>query len=160
MAYPTFGPVVDALAVFDDGGGAALYAGGRFTTAGGVAATYVAKWDGAGWSAVGSSLSSEVFALTVFDDGGGAALYAGGAFTTAGKMAVNRVAKWDGSSWSALGSGLSGSVRALAPFQEGSSNPALFVGGEFQCAPVLRDAHLARWGCLASLGTPPRARVR
>ena len=47
---PTFGgesgtnDQVNALAVFDDGGGEALYAGGHFTQAGGVAATKVAKW--------------------------------------------------------------------------------------------------------------------
>jgi len=37
---------VFALATFDDGsgGGPALYAGGQFTTAGGVAANYIAKW--------------------------------------------------------------------------------------------------------------------
>ncbi|RLC01235.1 MAG: hypothetical protein DRI57_31365 [Deltaproteobacteria bacterium] len=30
-----------------------LYAGGNFTTAGGVSANYVAKWDGSAWSALG-----------------------------------------------------------------------------------------------------------
>jgi len=35
---------VEALTVFDDGGGPALYAGGQFTTAGGVAANNIAKW--------------------------------------------------------------------------------------------------------------------
>src|SRR5262245_27936933 len=56
---PTFGalPVdgtVNALAVFDDGGGPALYAGGSFTTAAGsVAASNIAKWDGRAWSALG-----------------------------------------------------------------------------------------------------------
>ena len=37
------GPV-NALAVFDDGTGPALYAGGDFTTAGGVASDNVAAW--------------------------------------------------------------------------------------------------------------------
>ena len=45
---------VRALAVFDDGsgGGPALYAGGFFTTAGGVSANRIAKWNGNSWSAV------------------------------------------------------------------------------------------------------------
>ena len=112
---PTFGGqpgtdgVVNALAVFDDGGGPALYAGGNFHIAGGVAANRIAKWDGSSWAALGSGMGGptrQVLALTVFDDGGGPALYAGGSFTTAGGVAANRIAKWDGSSWAALGSGM------------------------------------------------------
>uniref|UniRef100_A0A7S0Z8T4 Protein kinase domain-containing protein n=1 Tax=Ostreococcus mediterraneus TaxID=1486918 RepID=A0A7S0Z8T4_9CHLO len=43
-----------------------LYAGGSFTTIGGVAASRVAKWDGASWSAVGAGADSsgEVYAIT------------------------------------------------------------------------------------------------
>jgi hypothetical protein len=33
-----------ALAVYDDGGGEALYAGGEFTTAGGMSSAYFAEW--------------------------------------------------------------------------------------------------------------------
>src|SRR5688572_25140968 len=43
---------VNTLATFDDGSGPALYAGGSFTSAGGVAASNLAKWDGSSWSAV------------------------------------------------------------------------------------------------------------
>ena len=49
-------PAVCALAVHDDGTGPALFAGGAFTTAGGVAASGVARWDGASWSALGSGV--------------------------------------------------------------------------------------------------------
>jgi hypothetical protein len=42
--------VFNALTVYDDGGGPALYAGGTFTSAGGVPATYIAKWDGSSWT--------------------------------------------------------------------------------------------------------------
>ena len=48
---------VGALAVFDDGGGPALFAGGLFTTAGGVAAAKIAKWDGLGWTPLGGGLT-------------------------------------------------------------------------------------------------------
>ena len=44
---------VYALAV----SGTNLYAGGDFTTAGGVSANYIAKWDGSAWSALGSGMS-------------------------------------------------------------------------------------------------------
>jgi hypothetical protein len=44
---------VHALAV----SGTDLYAGGRFTTAGGVPATNIAKWNGSAWSALGAGIS-------------------------------------------------------------------------------------------------------
>ena len=44
---------VRALEVFDDGGGPALYAAGQFMSAGGVAASMIAKWNGTSWSALG-----------------------------------------------------------------------------------------------------------
>ncbi len=87
-----------ALTVFDDGSGSgpALYAGGPFTTAGGVPADYIAKWDGTEWSALGSGTDNAVSALAVFEDGlgGEPALYAGGIFTTAGGLEASRMAKW------------------------------------------------------------------
>ena len=45
--------------------GTNLYAGGHFRTAGGVAANYVAKWDGTNWSALGSGLDDSVNVLAV-----------------------------------------------------------------------------------------------
>jgi len=84
---------INALTVFDDGGGPALYAGGDFTIAGGVAASHIAKWDGSSWSPLGSGMNLAVWALTVFDDGGGRALYAGGPFTSS-PGGDSYVAKW------------------------------------------------------------------
>ncbi len=145
---------VKALSVFDDGSGPALYAGGGFTTAGGAAASQIARWDGASWSALGSGLSfialfTAVDALAVFDDGSGPALYAGGHFATAGGVTVNNIARWDGSSWSALGSGVAISgqrahVRALQVFDDGSG-PALYVGGDFTTAGGVTVNGIARW---------------
>jgi hypothetical protein len=66
-----WGYAVRALAVFDDGSGAALYAGGNFKTFGGAPADDIARWNGVSWSAVGSGTSGTVNALLVFDDGGG-----------------------------------------------------------------------------------------
>ena len=126
-------PRVSALAVFDDGGGSKLYAGGSFSSAGGATASNVAAWDGQSWTALGQGVSSQVYALEVFDDGGGAKLYAGGAFISAGNQAANRIAAWDGLRWSALGQGLSSRVEALAVFDDGSG-PKLFVGGSFTIA--------------------------
>jgi hypothetical protein len=132
-----------ALAVFDDGGGSALYAGGQFTDAGGVPAMGLAKWDGTSWSALGSGVNGSVYSLAVFDEGQGPSLFAGGGFSNAGGVPVNSIARWDGSSWSALGSGLSGGVYALAVADDGSG-PALFAGGWLEAAGGA--AHdVARW---------------
>ena len=74
-------PYVYALAV----SGTNLYAGGTFTTAGGVPANYIAKWDGSAWSALGSGViggtSPGVNALAA--DGAGH-LFVGGSFSLAG----------------------------------------------------------------------------
>ena len=75
-----------ALALDGSGG---LYAGGAFTTAGGITADYIARWDGSAWSPLGSGMNDNVSALAV--DGSGN-LYAGGWFTTAGGIPANRVA--------------------------------------------------------------------
>jgi len=60
-----------------------LYAGGIFTSAGGVAANCIAKWDGSELVSArrrSGRSSASVNALTTFDDGRGLALYAGGQF--------------------------------------------------------------------------------
>ncbi|HEV8113871.1 MAG TPA: hypothetical protein VGR31_13935 [Planctomycetota bacterium] len=123
-------PTVNALIVFDDGSGPALYAAGSFNTAGGTPASNIAKWNGAGWSALGGGLSDVAYALAVYDDGAGRALYVGGSFVDAGGVHVWNVARWDGATWQALQHGTNGRVYALATFDDGSG-PKLYVGGEF-----------------------------
>jgi hypothetical protein len=143
-----------ALAVFDDGSGPALYAGGSFTNAGGIEANRIARWDGSSWSALGSGVTGSqgqfqaVLALAVFDDGSGPALYAGGTFTQAGGIPANGIAKWDGSSWSPLGDGVTNSniysVIALQVFDDGTG-PALYAGGQFTHAGGKPAVGIARW---------------
>ncbi len=144
-AGETWSPLGDGLnaevyaIAFDSSGN--LYAGGSFTTAGGSAANYIAKWDGSAWSALGSGMNNSVYALA-FDNSGN--LYAGGIFTTAGGVSASRIARWDGSTWSALGSGLSGSgaeVSALAFDSSGS----LYAGGSFTTAGGAAANRIARW---------------
>ena len=133
---------VESMVVHDDGSGPALYAGGHFTTAGGVTVNRIARWDGTEWSALtgpsGTGMDRVVRTLAVYDDGSGRSLYAGGQFTTAGGLTVNRIAKWNGTEWSALtgssgtgvGTGGYDGVVALAVFDDGSGE-ALYVGGDF-----------------------------
>jgi hypothetical protein len=134
---------IHALAVYDDGGGAALYAGGVFRSAGGVVTNNVARWDGASWQALGNGVAGSVDALAVFDDGGGPALFAGGRFQFAGSSA-RHIARWNGSSWAPLGSGMNDAVHALAVFDDGNG-AALYAGGEFTTAGGVAAERVARW---------------
>ena len=135
--YP---PTIGALAVDQANN---LYAGGWFTTVGGVSARNVAMWNPSTgtWSALGGGTDYEVFALATDPSGN---LYAGGWFTTAGGVSANRIAKWNGSSWSALGSGIEGSgaaVRALTLDSAGR----LYTGGHFTSAGGASANNAARW---------------
>src|SRR5262245_1473257 len=53
---PTFGAAPDvhgpvlAFTQYDDGSGATLFAGGQFTSAGGLTANGIVKWNRTGWS--------------------------------------------------------------------------------------------------------------
>jgi hypothetical protein len=133
--------VVRALAV----SGSNLYAGGQFTTAGGVAATNIAKWNGSSWSALGSGIGGDipgrgVRALAV----SGSDLYAAGQFTTAGGVAVANIAKWNGSSWSALGSGVSGEGQYGGVFALAVLGSDLYAGGQFMTAGDKVSPNLAK----------------
>jgi len=139
---------VNALAVYDGDDGPSLYVGGYFWEAGHSAAQHIARWNGTGWSAVGTGTNQQVEALAVYDDGSGPLLVAGGSFTLAGGVAVERVAAWDGASWSALGGGMSGRVSVLTVVAEGLGGGApagLYAGGTFDSADGNLVNSVARW---------------
>lgn len=160
-------PEVRALAVFNDGSGPALFAGGHFSAAGGTATVNLAKWDGRAWQHVTSRLGdpgSGVHALAVFDDGSGPALVVAGSFGRAGgdtpaqALVVNNVAQWNGRQWKALDAGLPFTflglsfeprVQTLAVFDEGAG-PRLFAAGRFTVTSLGGQANfdasgIARW---------------
>ncbi len=147
-----YSTIVLALTVFDDGSGPALYAGGRFGTAGGQVVNNIAKWDGESWSPLGSGTDGDypyVWALTAFNDASGSALFAGGGFTSIGGESANYIAKWDGESWSSVGGGMDGEpgyiyVESFATFDDGTGS-ALYVGGEFHTAGGIPANNIARW---------------
>jgi hypothetical protein len=122
-----------------------LYAGGSFTTIGGVTVNCVAKWNGTTWTNLGSGMDYYVYALAC--DGSGN-LYAGGSFTNAGGVAASRIAKWNGTTWTNLGSGIHSYdpthdvVTALALDRLGN----LYVGGNFSTAGDVDGAYaVAKW---------------
>lgn len=85
--------VANAVAVY----GGNLYIGGLFTTVNGIAATYIAKWDGSVWSPVGGGVNQRVDCMAAI----GGLLYVGGGFTSPGIF----YASWNGSSWADASSG-------------------------------------------------------
>ena len=81
--------------------GSDLYVGGDFSTAGGTAASGIARWDGQAWHAVEGGVRTGIYpgVVRAFAARGGD-LYAGGEFRTAGNATAYNVARWDGASWS------------------------------------------------------------
>jgi hypothetical protein len=120
-----------AIDVNDD-----VYAGGVFTSAGGISANRIAKWNGSSWSALGNGTNAAVFSM-VFDTSG--VLYAAGLFDTAGDISANCIAKWNGSSWSAVGGGVFGAVYDL----KFDSNGILYAGGAFGAPGGV--VNIAKW---------------
>ncbi|HYD02555.1 MAG TPA: immunoglobulin domain-containing protein, partial [Phycisphaerales bacterium] len=116
-----------------------LIVGGSFTSAGGLSANRVARWNGSAWSAFGTGASGDVMALAVYNG----QIVMGGAFTNAGGQPRNFVARWDpaaGGSWQPLGSGTNGTVRALAVL-----NGMLYAGGDFTTAGGNPASRVAVW---------------
>ncbi len=138
-------PTVSALTTLPNGD---LIAGGFFTTAGGVAAINIARWNGSAWSPLGTGMNNAVSTLTTLPSGD---LIAGGSFTFAGGLPANRVARWDGSAWSALGAGMSNSVTDLTVLPSGD----LIAGGNYTTAGGLTVNGIARWNgsVWSALGT-------
>ncbi|MCL4831997.1 MAG: hypothetical protein KJZ86_06135 [Caldilineaceae bacterium] len=141
-SYGDFSGEVYALALTEK----ALYVGGLFDRAGGVAARSVAAYDfQKGWQALGDSVSNAytpyVYALAAGPDG----IYAGGDFTAAGAAQTPSLAHWDEmwQRWEALDGGLSsGAVVKVLTVGDGS----LYVGGQFSAAGGAPAAAFARWG--------------
>ena len=121
-----------------------LVAVGSFTTAGGVAANRVARWDGIAWAPLGTGTDGPVLAVEALPNGD---LVVGGWFTAAGGAVANRIARWDGTSWSTFGTGMNNPVHALAMTLDD-----LAVGGSFTTASGSVSNCFARLttNCLAS----------
>jgi len=119
---------VGAIAVDTSGN---IFAAGQFTTAGGVPAKNIAKWDGTAWSALGTGIGYEVLCLAVDSVGN---LYAGGIFQTAGGVPASGIAKWNGTAWSAMGTSEWSWVETIAVDESDSLYAA---GGSFD--------YLAKW---------------
>ncbi len=84
-----------SFAVWDDGGGASLYAGGAFTGSGTTPLKNMARWNGSAWLpvGVGDGTDKTVLSLATFGAGTSSGLYAGGMFATAGNAQAQSIAR-------------------------------------------------------------------
>lgn len=116
---------------YDAGSGAELYATGSFVNIDGVAASRIARWDGAQWNPLGTGLAGNFSnELEVFNGD----LYVAGYFNSAGGAAGSaKIARWDGSQWFGLDAQLdlfTNSLWALKTWDDGTGD-ALYVGGNY-----------------------------
>jgi len=134
---------VNALARLPNGD---IVAGGEFTIAGGVTAFYLARWDGANWSAFNGSNVGVVSCMQGLPNGD---LIVGGA----------GLARWNGTSWSNFGSLLGGpsfgpaGVSAIARRPNGD----ILVGGSIGSAGGTPANGLALWNGVAWQGVTSSA---
>jgi len=114
-----------------------LIAGGQFTSASGVSANNIARWNGKCWKPLGSGTNGMVRALTVHNGN----LIVGGYFTEAGGVSASHIAKWDGSTWEPLGPANGGVLALMSSMEYGD----LWVGGEFTTIGGVAANRIARW---------------
>lgn len=137
--------LVEALAVYDG----LLYAAGRFTNAGGLPCSNIAKWDGTSWSAVGGGITNdpnaldEVYCMHVFNN----ELFVGGYFNYAGGIPSKDIARWNGIAWDSVGPGLANSPNNSCAFvwalQE--YNNELYAAGQFNRSGNKWRQQIAKW---------------
>ena len=148
---------INAFALYDDGSGLKLYAGGAAGgTIGGVATYGLKRFDGVSWSTVPGwtgTFSTVVRALTVFDDGQGPALYFGTSESYQparfGKISPSGIT----SSVVTAVPGANPMVNALTVFNDGDG-PGLLIGGRFNSIGGVTFAGIARLrnGAISPLG--------
>jgi hypothetical protein len=116
-----------------------IYAGGIFTSIGGVLANRIAKWDGNTWSALGSGLNNSVLVMKADNSNN---LYVGGTFSTAGGVSVNNISVYDMSNniWNSLGTGTNNSVIDMKII-----NNELYICGSFTTAGDISANRIAKW---------------
>ncbi len=135
FTFPGADHLLNDFALYDSD----LYAGGRFTVIGGVAASRIARWNGTNWSPVGSGVegsATEVYAFLVSSN----KLIVAGNFTSAGGIAATNIASWDGSQWHSMGNLRGGSVYALAEL-----NGEIYAGGTFRTNSGAAADYIVRW---------------
>lgn len=128
---------VSALGIFSP---TQLYAGGTFTTIGGVTVNRLGRWNGTNWNSVGTGANGPVKAFYPR----GNDIVIGGNFTNIG----NAIASFNGTTFGTFGPGITGggaTVNAITLWQN-----VLSVGGSFTTAGLssVPASNVAGWGLL------------
>ena len=127
-----------------------LIVAGGFSTAGGHDANSVARWNGAAWHAMGSTMSDgsrSIQALAIYNGN----LIIAGEFVTDAQYPTPNVARWNGASWQFFGNDLNcvdwclhaddpSGVFSLAVY-----NGDLIAGGGFNAVGDSPASNIARW---------------
>lgn len=126
---------VSAIAIRDD----EVYLGGLFSSAGGIVANGIARWNSATdtWTSLESGINGSVFSIIFHNDD----VYVGGRFLGAGGVThAKNIALWSDGTWHALDTGTNNAIWTM-----GLRGSELFVGGEFTAAGSVDANHLAAW---------------
>ncbi len=135
MSNSTGAGAVNALTLYNG----QLIAAGSFTSAGGVACSNVASWNGSTWQPLdGGITGGTASTLTVYNN----QLFAGGVFTTAGGVTCSHIARWNGSAWQAVSGGITNSTGV---YGLGVYNGQLIASGSFATAGGVPARYIARW---------------
>lgn len=123
-----------------------LYIGGDFSTAGGVHADRVARWESGSnsWTPLGSGITDPgafVRSMVIL----GNELYVGGIFSSAGGVASPGLARWNTTSntWSTVDGGMGGTTPFV--FSMTKRGADLLVTGAFSRAGSVDANRVARW---------------
>ena len=116
-----------------------LIAGGSFQRIGSVAASGVARWNGATWTPIGAGIDGYVNAVAVLPAGD---VVVAGPIATAGGAPCSGVARWNGSSWSSLGPGAVAPIEVLALTVTGSD---VIAAGYFAVIGGVAATNVAKW---------------
>ncbi len=131
-----YSPYSKVVKVIYASGGENLFAGGSFTTAGGLNASHIARWDAERWIANSSGVNDIVLTMAQHHND----LYVGGTFDKFGSVTTNYIAKWDGALWSKVGNGFDGKVYSLVEF-----NGDLYAAGFFVHSGIEQLNYVAKW---------------
>lgn len=133
---------------------------GRFTSAGGVPAQGIARWDGHAWHAMTTSPLSGVSSLVALPSG---ELLVCGSFAQIDGLTMNGVARWDGAQWHSVGGGVMQTGGAAASVEDARlcADGRVAVCGRFDVAggvPIsnvaLLDVSAGTWEAPASMSAP------
>lgn len=116
-----FSPTVQIFAMLPQQD--SLIVAGRFSSAGGIPAANIARWNGTTWSAFGTGYTSNIRALVMYNN---ELVVASDAMFSGPWSPGQTLARWDGSQFRTFNNGPNGAVYALAVHRG-----ELMVGGRF-----------------------------